>query len=239
MVMGLVSGLVCVSENNMSSRARFLGVPAGRTHVVNNGIDVALFDEGAAPASAQSLRAELGIEPGAPVVGTAIRFEPGKGVEDLVRSFALVRERHPSAVLLMVGDGSLRPQLEALAYESGVANATRFVGFQSDPRKFILLMDAFVLPVPFGSASIALLEAMAMSRACVITFGGDREAIQHGVSGFCARPHDPRSIAEFVNTLLDDPGRRQEIGRRARVRVERDYCSARVARELEQLYRGG
>ena len=105
MVMGLVSGLVCVSENNMSSRARFLGVPAGRTHVVNNGIDVALFDEGAAPASAQSLRAELGIEPGAPVVGTAIRFEPGKGVEDLVRSFALVRERHPSAVLLWAMDG--------------------------------------------------------------------------------------------------------------------------------------
>lgn len=239
LLMNLVTGLVCVSENNRDSRARHLGVPTGRTHVVNNGIDVTRFDDVAPPERLHALRAEIGIEPDALVVGTAIRFEPGKGVADLVDAFASIHDRHPTSVLLMVGDGSLRRELEVRARDRGVADATRFVGFQSDPRPYILLMDAFVLPVPFGSASIALLEAMAMSRPCVITFGGEREAVQHGVSGLCAKPNDPASIAQHVNTLFDDPIRRHEVGRTARVRVENDYSAVRVARELEELYRNG
>lgn len=239
LLMRIVSGLVCVSENNRDSRARNLGVPAGRTHVVNNGIDVARFDNAAEPGRLEALRSGIGIDRDALVVGTAIRFEPGKGVADLVDAFALIHERHPSAVLLMVGDGTLRRQLEARARDRNVAEATRFVGFQSDPRPYILLMDAFVLPVPSGSASIALLEAMAMSRPCVITFGGNREAVQSGESGLCAEPNDPASIAHHVNTLFDDPVRRHEVGRKARVRVDREYSAYRVARELEELYRNG
>ena len=238
-LLSLVTGLVCVSENNRDSRARHLGLRAGRTHVVNNGIDVARFDDVAEPERLDTLRREIGIAPDALVVGAAIRFEPGKGVADLVDAFALIHDRHRSSVLLMVGDGTLRPELEARTREHGVADATRFVGFQSDPRPYILLMDAFVLPVPFGSASIALLEAMAMSRPCVITFGGEREAVQHGTSGFCAKPNDPASIAHHVNTLFADRVRRHEMGSAARRRVEHDYSASRVARELEELYRNG
>jgi glycosyltransferase involved in cell wall biosynthesis len=232
----MVTGLVCVSENNRHARERFLGLPHGRTHVVNNGIDVRRFDDVPESARLDALRARLGIAEDALVVGTAIRFEPGKGVADLIAAFAEVRARHPHSVLLMVGDGKLRPQLEAQAAHLGLADAVLFVGFQNDPRPYVLLMDAFVLPVPFGSASIALLEAMAMSRACVITFGGDREAVEHGVSGFCAAPNDPASIAECVNVLFDDHELRHEMGRAARARVESEYSIVHAARQFEELY---
>jgi glycogen synthase len=234
-----VSALVCVSDNNREARARYLGAPAGRTFVVNNGIDVRRFDDPVDPDAAAELRASLSIAPDAPVVGTAIRFEPGKGVADLVDAFATVRREIPAAVLLMVGDGKLRDDLESRVARHGVADGVRFVGFQADPLPYIRMMDAFVLPVPFGSASIALLEAMAMSRACIITFGGDREAVQHGVSGFCARPNDPASIAEHVTTLLGDLALARQMGAAARRRVEADYSAARVARELEELYAHG
>jgi glycosyltransferase involved in cell wall biosynthesis len=235
LLMKLVSVVVCVSENNRQARLRYLGGPSGKTAVVNNGIDVNDF----VPLPGEdlaTLRSDLGIDDDAPVVGTAIRFEPSKGVADLVQAFAHVERVHPRAVLLLVGDGSIRGALESQVEELELATAVRFVGFQSDPRPYVSLMDAFVLPVPCGSASIALLEAMAMSRPCVITFGGDREAVQHGVSGFCAQPNDPASIARCVNDLLDDPELRSRFGTNARERVESDYSSHRVARELETLY---
>ncbi|MAT06303.1 MAG: hypothetical protein CL424_14795 [Acidimicrobiaceae bacterium] len=239
LLMRLVTGLVCVSENNRDSRARHLGLPSGRTHVVNNGIDITRFDDVASPEQLDQLREEFDIDPGVLVVGTAVRLEPGKGVGDLVDAFESIQSRHPNSVLLIVGEGTLRPELQAQAAALGVAATTRFLGYRSDPRPYVLLMDVFVLPVPFGSASIALLEAMAMSRPCVITFGDGREAVQHGTSGFCAEPHDAASIARCVNMLFEDPVRRREVGHAARARVEQDYSAVRVARELEGLYRGG
>ncbi len=234
----MLSVLVAVSENNRDARVANLGMPACPIEVVNNGIDVSRFDSADDPASAAALREEIGIDPGALVVGTAIRLEADKGVDDLVRAFALVRERHGDAELLIVGDGSQRLALEALAEQCGVADHTRFVGFQPAPQPYIRLMDVFVLPVPFGSASIGLLEAMAMSRPCVITFGGRKEAVVHDECGYCAAPRDPASLAHHIGLLLDDDERRMEFGRKSRERVEREYSAVRVARHLEVIYGG-
>ena len=146
-------------------------------------------------------------------MGSAIRLEPGKGVGDLVATFAIVSAAYPSAVLMIVGDGTSRPTLETQATEHGIADHVRFLGFKPDPRPYILNMDVFVLPVPFGSASIGLLEAMAMRRPCVITFGGEGEAVVPGENGFWAEPRTPSSIAEHVGTLLADDEMRQRFGR--------------------------
>ena len=234
----LLAGLVCVSDFNRDARLRFLGDPGRPVHVVNNGIDTDRFAEAGDAATLDRVRAEHGIAPDALVVGTAIRLEPGKGVDDLVRGFAKASRQHPDAVLLVAGDGSLRSELESLADELGIGDRCRFVGFRSDPESYIRLADVFVLPVPYGSASIGLLEAMAMGRACIITFGSGGEAVQHGECGYCARPNDPGSIAEHIDLLLADADRRREFGRRARARVEADYSAERVARQLEAIYVG-
>ncbi len=234
----MLTGVVCVSELNRQRRGKAFRNPPGRTHVVNNGVDLDRF-EAEAPEKLAALRTELDLAPDSLVVGTAIRLEEGKGVDDLVAAFALVAATHPDARLLIVGDGSLRNQLERQAQDLGVSDACRFVGFKTDPRPYIQLMHAFVLPVPFGSASIGLLEAMAMERVCVITFGGDGEAPEPGVSGYWARPNDPASIAEDVSAILDDPDRREAMGKAARVRVETSFSAGSVAEHLGRLYVGG
>lgn len=231
-----VTSLVCVSERNRQARATFLHTPPESTYVVANGIDLSRFDADPDPQRVEAVRSRYGIPAGAHVVGTAIRLEPGKGVGDLVDSFAIVRDAHGSAFLLLVGDGSMRSELEAQVRRLGLESSTVFVGFVDDPRELIQAMDVFVLPVPFGSASIGLLEAMAMSRPSIITFGGEGEAIEPGVSGFWAEPSNPSSIAEFVCRLLDDAGERVALGRQARERVERAFSSTRVAEELSAIY---
>lgn len=227
--------LVCISDFNRNERAKRLREPK-RTKVVRNGIDTSRFDEPIPEQALAAARLETGLDVHHQVVGTAIRFEAQKGVEDLIAGFALVAERHRDARLLLVGDGKLRDDFEQQVADLGLTDRVVFTGFRADPRPFITLMDVFVIPVPFGSGSIGLLEAMAMHKACVISFGGEGEAPVPGESGFWAEPNDPTSIAAYVGRLVGDAQERRRIGDNARARVERDFSAERVAREFEALY---
>lgn len=232
------SGIVCVSEKNYLARLNYIYTPAHRTIVVPNGVDVSDF----APIPAttlQALREELAIPADAQIVGTVIRFEPGKGLDDLMHAFPAILAACPKSHLLMVGDGLLRPELEKLADTLGIRDRVHFAGFQADPRPYLGLIDAFVLPVPVGSMSIGLLEAMAMERAVVITFGGKGEAVVHGESGFCAEPRNPASIADCVVRILRDHAMQVAFGQAARRRVEAHFSAQQVARVLGVLYNRG
>jgi glycosyltransferase involved in cell wall biosynthesis len=233
-----VTGVVCVSQKNYDARRAWIDTPPTSTIVVPNGVDTSRFGP-IEPAVLDELRARHDLPAGAPIVGTAVRFEPEKGLDDLIAAFVDVRAAHPAAVLLMVGDGSLRSDLERQAEQLGIGSAVRFVGFQTDARPYLGLMDVFVLPVPVGSMSIGLLEAMAMGLPCVMTFGGEGEAVIHGVNGFAAEPRSPESISTYVNELLGADALRHRLGAAARVRVEEQFSARQVAELLGELYEHG
>jgi glycogen synthase len=232
------SGIVCVSEKNYRARLNYIYTPTDRTIIVPNGVDVRDFVP-TPPEQLAALRDQLHLPADAKVVGSVIRFEPGKGMEYLINAFPAILSACPNAHLLLVGDGALRGELEQLCDTLGIRERVRFAGFQSDPRPYLGLIDAFVLPVPVGSMSIGLLEAMAMQRAVVITFGGKGEAVVHGESGFCAEPRNPASIAEFVIRILQDDALQQAFGVAARERVEQHFSAQQVARVLGTLYNRG
>ena len=231
-----VDRLVCVSEKNRQTRIRYLHTPAEKTVVVVNGVDADDFPPIATHALCQ-LREGLGLPSEARVVGSVVRLAPDKGLEYLLAAMPAILARCPDAHLLLVGDGPLRAELEAHAERLGLRERIIFAGFQADPRPYLGLMDVFVLPVPVGSMSIGLLEAMAMRRAVVITFGGEGEAVIHGASGLCPPPRDPQALAEAVGRLLCDPHLAREYGEAARRRVEEHFSATQVARTLSRLYR--
>lgn len=232
----LVDGIVAVSAKNRDLRLRHLGGDPARMHVVNNGIDVHRFDRSTPQAVLDQLRLDAGISASAEIVGTAIRLEPDKGVLDLIDAFGLVLAERPNAHLVIAGDGGLRTVVESRIEELGLADHVTLAGFVADPRPLIDLMDVFVIPVPFGSASIALLEAMAMSKPCIISFGGEGEAVEHGRSGFWAEPNEPSSIAEHVVKLLADDELRRSMAEASYRRVATEFSSAAMADELAELY---
>ncbi len=234
----LISGIVCVSQKNYEARAERIITPPDKTLIVPNGVDVERFDP-IEPDRLSAVREEMDIPAGVDIIGTVVRFEPEKGLDDLINAFTIIHTEHPSAMLMLVGDGSLRGALERQVADLGLTPWVRFTGFRPDPREYLGAMDVFVLPVPVGSMSIGLLEAMAMGKACVMTFGGEGEAVIHGESGFSAEPHDPASIASYVLKLLDEPDLRRQIGRSARTRVETHFSAAQVATTLGRLYRFG
>ena len=230
-----VTGIVCVSQKNYQARAQHLYTPADRTTVVNNGVDLDDFPEISADVLAE-LRARYGIPADAQVVGTAVRFEPEKGLSYLIDAMPKIKAACPKAHFLMVGDGSLRQELEQHVARLGLSASVTWAGFQNDPRPYVRIMDAFVLPVPVGSMSIGLLEAMAMKRAVVITFGGVGEAVIDGESGLTPEPRNPGMLADSVIRILQDDSFKKKLGEGAYRRVANEFSAQNVARQLGELY---
>ena len=171
--------VVAVSRRNAALREQRLRAPR-RPAVVLNGVPVP-----PAPAEGEGneMRSRLGIPPEAVVVGSVVRLAKGKGLDDLLHAFSLMPVE-PQTWLLLVGDGPLRGELEALAQALGISSRVHFAGYQLSPEPFYQAMDIFCLAVPAGSMSIALLEAMARALPPVITFGGPEEAVIDGQTGF-------------------------------------------------------
>ncbi|MBF6589149.1 MAG: glycosyltransferase [Ktedonobacterales bacterium] len=233
-----LDALVCVSSLNWRERARHLYTPAARVRAVNNGIDVERFEPSSA-AECAALRAQLGIPAGAPVVGSAVRFVAEKGLDYLIAAMPRVLAAAPDAYLLLAGDGPLKRDLERQAEALGIRDRVIFAGFQPDPRPYVSLMDVFVLPVPFGSASIGLLEAMALRRAVIVTFGGEDEAVIDGETGLWVPPRDPEALAAAIVRVTLDADERAALGTRARQRIEAAFSSRRVAADLLTIYQRG
>ncbi len=129
-------------------------------------------------------------------------FRPVKRVEDVVRSFALLREKRP-ARLLMVGDGPDRPAAERLAREMGIADGVTFLGKLKNPLEALAIADLFLLPSESESFGLAALEALACGVPVVATeTGGLPEVIRHGVSGMLASVGDVERMADHAAFLL-------------------------------------
>jgi glycosyltransferase involved in cell wall biosynthesis len=230
-----LDALICVSGYNRRAREAHLYTPAEKTHVVNNGIDAQALHCPTAD-EVGAVRVQLGIPAGVPVVGSAVRLVAEKGLEYLLEAMPRVLAEVPETRLLLVGDGDLRGALERLTETLGIRESVVFAGFQADPNPYIRMMDAFVLPVPFGSASIGLLEAMALERAAIITFGDKGEAVIDGETGLWAPPRNPAALAEAILRVVCDPAFRDRLGMNARRHILECYSSQRVASDLLALY---
>ncbi len=233
----LADRFCCVSEDIARSVRRFGTVPRAKVDVVLNGIDVCRY---ATSCSAAEVRAELGIPPGALVLGTVGRLVEVKRQDLLIRAFAqlFARGRHSHTWLLVVGDGPERERLESLARRLNVRAQVVFAGYQSQPERMLRAMDVFVLTSRHEGLPLALLEAWAAGLAVVSSsVGAIPQTVLHGISGLLFPSGDVTALAETLSRLLDAPWLVSQLGRRGKARVEHRYSLARMADEYEHRYR--
>lgn len=230
--------VIAVSRRNADVRRERLGARRGHFAAVLNGVPVPEIDAARKAAARASVTKAHQIDPDSIVVGSLVRLAEGKGLRELLAAFA--NPSGPSeAKLILVGDGPLRSELEQLATDLGVASSVIFAGDQRDPVPYLQSMDIFVLPVPEGSQSIALLEAMAQGLPPVITFCGPEEAVIDERTGLCAPPNDPEGLAAALQTLVSDGTKRRALGEAARNRIIAEFSVARVADDMVSLYGRG
>jgi phosphatidyl-myo-inositol dimannoside synthase len=166
-----------------------------------------------------------------PTFITVARLEERyKGHDVLVRALALVRAKIPDVQWVVVGDGSLRPGIEALARSYDVLDSILFLGTVTDEERNMWLRRAHLLAMPsrlpaggfagegFG---IAFLEAGAYGKPVVAgNVGGAVDSVSDGESGLLVDPVDPVAVAEAITRLLSDPELAVRVGAGAQLRAQ-------------------
>lgn len=229
--------LIAVSRLNAKGRLKNLGAPTGKFAVVLNGVCLPALTPGETAANRDRVRSRLGLLADETVIGSVVRLVPNKGLTTLLRAFALVTAQH-EARLLLVGGGPMEAELRDLALDLGIQDRVLIVGHQSDALSYVDAMDMFVLPVPVGSGSIALIEAMARGCAPVITFGEGEEAVVHERTGLWSPPEDHEALAAAMLRLCTDPALRERLGAEAIRHVSRHYAIRRNTDDLVDIYVG-
>lgn len=197
--------------------------------LIPNGVDT----RAAASGEGARIRLELGLEPGAPVVGSIGRLAAMKGHADLLRAWPRVREVVPGAVLLLVGEGEEKEALTDLARTLELGSSVRFLGFRRDVQDILAALDVLVLPsVRDEGCSNTLLEAMWHGIPAIVTrCGGLPEVVSDGVTGLLVPIGDAVPLSTAVVRLLTHPEERRRMGVAARAAV-REHYSLDGARDL-------
>jgi glycosyltransferase involved in cell wall biosynthesis len=231
-----VRRIVCVSETVKKHVCSGVGIGAGKMAVVHNGIDLSRFVPGTDQRAKAEFRASLGIAPGAVVVGNVSRLIKDKGHEHLLAAAAPVMEKHPDVVLLIVGEGELRTELQNLAQALGIGGRVVWTGSRPDIPQLLDIMDLFVFPTYHEAFGICVLEAMAMGKPIIATNdAGVPELLQAGEEGILIRPGDVPALESSMRALLDDPARARALSTAAALRVKRFSLQA-MARSMERVY---
>ncbi|HZV60246.1 MAG TPA: glycosyltransferase [Candidatus Eremiobacteraceae bacterium] len=205
------------------------GFPEERVLVHYIGVDTRRFQ----PASTET----------SPVILFVGRLEESKGAEFAIRAAAEVQRQLPAAELVVIGEGSLRSDLEKLAKE--LLRRYQFLGVRTSDEVREWMNRASAVAVPsvkrrsgeeeaFG---LVCAEAQAVGKP-VVAFdsGGISEVVSHGETGFVAPERDWQAMAEYLFMLLQNAKLRERFGLSGRERVITHFDLEHRTRILEDIY---
>jgi glycosyltransferase involved in cell wall biosynthesis len=213
------------------------GLRDARLRVIRNGVELAPAldqDERRATRSAWGADADDSI-----VIGCVANYKRGKGLEDLVASYADVVSACASARLVLVGEGPLRGKLERMLVDRGLEGRAVLAGRTADPRGLYAAFDIAVLASETEGLPNVLLEAAAAGRPLVATdAGASREIVIDGETGILVPIGDRVALTEALVCLARDADLRGRYGEAARTHAIRDFGVDRCVAEFAALYEG-
>ncbi len=225
------NALVAVSEAVKADMVLYDRIPADKINVIYNGFDIDSIPAG----DRTRTRRSLGIPEDVQVIGAIGRNEDQKGHRFLIEALSLIKDSHPKAMVLLIGDGKLHGVLKDYAQKMGVASRMIFAGLRKDIPDVLAAMDIYAMPSLWEGFGNALIEAMVASRPVVATsIGPFQEILTDGTDALLVPVKDSQALASAIVRLLDDPALAQALGRAARQRViDRFGIKNTVAQQME------
>jgi glycosyltransferase involved in cell wall biosynthesis len=237
------AGLVTANAESLRDVAvHDLGADPARFELIPYGVDPGELRPD--PSGTAELRRDLGI-PGDAVILLAVgRMVYKKGFDSLLRAAALLEE-DPGLHLVMVGEGDLWGEWQALGESLGLGERVHWVGNVPADRMSVYynMGDIFVLPAanrPPTGLAVAVLDAMSCGKPVVGSdAAGNGLAIRDGVNGSLTPEGDDAALAEAIRVLAHDPGLRERMGAAGRNLIDTELGWPQLARRytahFEQL----
>lgn len=239
----LVHRALFVNKEDIDTVLRLHIYPAAKVAYVGGDIDTEHFNPARfSEADRERKRKELGIAPRRPVIGIVARLVWEKGYHDLFTAFLAVLQRHPNALLLVVGpeepdkEDGFQPNdvFERYGFRR---DSVLFVGERSDVVELYNLMDVFVLPSYREGLGLSLLEASAMQIPVVSTnIRGCRESVQDTVTGLLVPAHSSEFLARSILSVLENPSLARSFGIAGRKKVQKEFAKHIVCARIEKEY---
>lgn len=230
---------VMLLNESMIREAMAAGFPREQLVWMPNPVDVDEFRP-AGSGEVARLRQRFGLPAGATVAIYVGRLSAEKGLPGLVRGFCRAAGTAPESILVLVGDGPMRAELEELARRLEPApGQIRFTGRVplSEVPFQLRASDVFALTSPNEGFPCALLEAMCAGLSSVVSdIPANAQLVEDGVHGLTVRWDDDDAIGRALLRLFRDPELRTGMGRVARERVVENYSTVRVAERYEALF---
>ena len=216
-----------------------VAIPDGRVEQIYNGVDTVAFHP---PANGRpAIEGCPFRDPGLWLVGTVGRMERVKDQVNLARAFARAVESNPAARarmrLVLVGDGSLRPEIEAILRQAGARDLAWLADERSDIPEMLRGLDCFVLPSLAEGVSNTILEAMASGLPVVATkVGANGDLIEDGMTGRLVPASDSEALAAAIIGYFADSACARRHGRAGRQRAESRFSLERMVERYHRLY---
>lgn len=210
------------------------GIPREKISVIHSSVDLSRFEN---VERKPGLRAEWGVPQNAPLVGTAGALVGHKAHSDLLDAAARVLREKPETHFVILGEGPLRPALEAHARALRIQDRVHMPGERSDIPSCLAEFDVFCMSSRMEGLGGAALEAMAMRRPVASTdAGGLAEVARDGQNALVAPAADSAALANCILRLLNDralAARLVEAGRRT---VEAEFAADMMVDKTLALY---
>jgi glycosyltransferase involved in cell wall biosynthesis len=206
------------------------GLRESRVVVIGNGLPASAFAE-TPPA--------LPRRPGVLRVGMIARMNARfKNHKVFLHAAVRLCSRFSGLEFVLVGDGSLRAELEREADTLGLKTYVSFFGDRRDIPAVLASLDVSVLPSSSESLSNAILESMAAGVPVVASGVGGNPELVSRERGMLVAPDDDKSLADAIERLLRDPAMRADLGRNAKRFAHANFTAEHTAKRYEQLYAG-
>ncbi|NNL86293.1 MAG: glycosyltransferase family 4 protein [Myxococcales bacterium] len=227
--------VIAVSDEVSSSAFRHVGRHAAeRVQVIPNGVDFERLDREA--------RRPPGPLPGSRIDALRV-LVPGtlarrKGQDVLLDALSFLGDSAPALTVWMAGDGPLEGSLRRrLASRPELAARVEFLGRRSDIFAVMRAADVLVMPSRYEGHPLALLEGLALGKACIATrVGGVPEIVTSGHNGLLIAPENPGALASALRQMACDPALRRRLGQAAAREVRARFDIRDTVRAWERVY---
>jgi len=165
------------------------------------------------------------------------RLDREKHFDHLLKAFSLVKQERDDFKFLLVGDGGEGLYLKDLSNELNLQDYVEFLGYVEDVERFLRVSNAFVFASSREGLPLSIMEAMAMEKPIVAyNIRGVRDLVEEGVNGFLVSFGDIKELAERIIYLMEHPEIAEEMGKRGRERIEKEFSLDVILPQMKALY---
>lgn len=165
-------------------------------------------------------------------------FVPKKGHGLVIKTIAELQNRGKNICLFLLGDGTLKKELESLAKGLGISSSVSFEGLVDNPEDYLKRAKIYLHTALYEPFGLVLVEAMACGLPVVCTDGkGNRDLIEDGENGFMVWERDAKQLADKIQYLLENENERKRMGENAH-RFAQQFGMEEYVKKLLLIYSG-